>query len=256
MSALRPHWLTARPIAHRGLHDKAKGVIENSTSAARAAIAGNFAIECDVQLSADGEAMVFHDETLQRLSGATGRVDALDAQALSKIALNGSADTITPLPAFLDLVAGRVPLVVEIKSEFTGGMRLAERTAGLAAAYAGPLALKSFDPAIIAHLRAHRAALGLRAIPLGMVAEADYEHPEWSFLDATQKRALAQFLHWQESQPDFLSYSVRDLPHAVPHLLRSALGLPVMTWTVRTPGQRATAAQWADQVVFEGWRPE
>ncbi len=251
-----PHWLTARPIAHRGLHDRAQGVIENSTSAARAAIARNYAIECDVQISADGEAMVFHDDTLERLTDSHGRVDECSAAALSRIALRVSSDTITPLPDFLALIAGRVPLIVEIKSAMAGDTRLAERTAQIVSGYDGPLALKSFDPRIMAHLREHRDQFRIAHVPLGMVAEAHYDHAEWNGLSAEQKHALAHFLHWQETQPDFLSYSVNDLPHAVPHLLRHALGLPVMTWTVRTQEQRESAARFADQVVFEGWLPD
>ena len=255
MTALRPGWLAARPIAHRGLHDRAAGIIENSTSAARAAIAGHFAIECDVQMSRDGEAMVFHDETLDRLTRDSGRVDAYDASALAQIALRGSSDCITPLPDFLNLIDARVPLIIEIKSEFTGNMKLAERTARLAAEYEGPVALKSFDPQVMTHLRCNRAALRIAQVPLGMVAEAHYHHEEWNFLDADEKRALSQCLHWQDTQPDFLSYAVNDLPHAVPHLLRTALGLPVMAWTVRTQAQHERAAIWADQIVFEGWMP-
>lgn len=253
MSALHPPWLVARPIAHRGLHDRAQGVIENSVSAMRRAVDGDFAIECDVQISADGEAMVFHDDTLERLTEREGRVDALDAAILSKIALRGGADTITPLPDYLALLAGRVPLVVEIKSAFNGDMRLAERTARIVATYSGPLALKSFDPQVMTHLRFNRGALGIAHIPLGIVAEAHYDDDYWSFLAADEKLALEQFLHWDLTQPDFLSWSVRDLPHAIPHLLRRTLGIPVMTWTVRTPQQRDAAAKWADQVVFEGW---
>lgn len=256
MTGLHPHWLTARPIAHRGLHDRASGVIENSRSAARAAIARNYAIECDVQISGDGEAMVFHDDTLERLTETHGRFDQCDAEALSRMALRGSNDTITPLPEFLALIAGRVPLIVEIKSAMAEDMRLAERTAQIVSGYNGPLALKSFDPRIMAHLRAHREQLRIAHVPLGMVAEAHYDHAEWNGLSAERKHALAHFLHWQDTQPDFLSYSVNDLPHAVPHLLRHALGLPVMTWTVRTQEQREKAARFAEQVVFEGWLPE
>ena len=170
--------------------------------------------------------------------------------------LAGGGDGIMTLMDFLDLINDSVALIIEIKSEFSGDMRLADRTGQLASAYDGPLALKSFDPAIMAHLRMHRERLGIAHVPLGMVAEAHYDHAEWNFLGTAQKQSLAHFLHWQETQPDFLSYGVRDLPHAVPHLLRSALGLPVMTWTVRTREQREKAARFADQVVFEGWLPE
>ena len=254
MSAIvAPAWLTARPIAHRGLHDRAAGRIENSTSAARAAVEKDFAIECDVQLSADGEAMVFHDFDLARLTGQSGAVRARTAAELTAIELAGSADRIPTLPAFLDLIGGRTPLVVEIKSAFDGDMRLARRTAEIVAASGAPIAIKSFDPDVIAHLRENRTALALAATPLGVVAEADYSHGEWAKFTPARQIELANFLHYERSRPDFLSWSVRNLPHPTPYLCRAALGLPVMSWTVRTPEQRATAEKWADQIVFEGF---
>ena len=249
-----PAWLTARPIAHRGLHDCGRGaIIENSPSAARAAIAHGFAIECDVQLSGDGEAMVFHDFTLERLTERSGRVDGLLARALQETRLRGG-DAIATLPEFLDLIGGATPLVCEIKSGFDGDMRLADRVAACAAAYHGPMCIESFDPLVMAHLRANQSQLQIEHIPLGMVAMANYdqENCEWSHLDAAEKRALAQFLHFERTSPDFLSYNLRDLPHAIPHLCHAGLGMPVTIWTVRTEQQRTMALRYADQIVFEG----
>ena len=138
-------------------------------------------------------------------------------------------DTIATLPQFLTLLDSATPLVCEIKSRFDGDLRLAERVAACAAAYDGPICIESFDPAVVAHLRANGASLGIAHVPLGMVAQANYDiHDcEWSHLDAAQKRALAQFLHFEQTRPDFLSYGLRDLPHAVPHLCRVGIGMPV-----------------------------
>ncbi len=257
MNPVSPAWLTARPIAHRGLHARDRGLIENSASAALAAVAGGYAIECDVQSSRDGEAMVFHDFTLERLTGAGGRVDARTASELARIFLSGSSDRIMELPDFLRLIGPGTTLVCEIKSRFDGDMALAEAAARHAAAWPGPLALKSFDPRVVAHLRANRARLDLARTPLGIVAQANYDDPrgEWAALPPADKQALAQFLHFGETRPDFLSWSVRDLPRATPFLCRTALGLPVMAWTVRTPEQAATARLWADQAIFEGAAP-
>lgn len=246
-----PDWLVGRPIAHRGLHDRAAGVIENSLSAARAAIAGGFAIECDVQLTADGEAVVFHDFALDRLTAAAGPVVARRAADLGAVPLSGSAgDRVPTLGAFLTLVAGRVPVVCEVKSPFEGDMRLADRVAAVAAGYAGPLAVKSFDPAVLAHLRRRDLPN-----PLGIVAEAAYDDAEWAALTPGLRTDLATLAHVGETRPDFLSWRVHDLPHAAPALFRFALDRPVMSWTVRTPDQRQRAARWADQMVFEGFVP-
>ena len=250
LGASAPDWLVRQPIAHRGLHDRAAGVVENSRTAARAAMSRDLAIECDVQLTADAEAVVFHDFTLDRLTRESGPVADLRAERIESIALLGSADRIPTFTSFLATVDGRVPLLCEIKSRFDGDLRLADRVADLAAGYPGPLAIKSFDPRVIIHLRAR-----LWSGPLGIVAEAGYVDPEWEELTPALKRDLSQVLHFAETRPDFLSYRVGDLPHAIPYLCRTAIGLPVVAWTVRTPEQRQRAATWADQMVFEGFVP-
>lgn len=209
-----------------------------------------FAIECDVQCTADGDAMVFHDFTLERLTDATGPIARMQSSGVVALRLKGSGDRVPSFAALLDRVAGRVPLICEVKSMFEGDMRLADRLSVLLRDYAGPVAIKSFDPAIIVHLR------GLQLDrPLGIIAEAVFDDPEWQGLSAETRRSLANFLHFAETRPDFLSYHVNDLPHAVPYLCRTALGLPVMAWTVRTPEQRQRALAWADQMVFEGFVP-
>ena len=245
-----PAWLTLKPIAHRGLHNPALAIVENTGSAALAAVEKGFAMECDVQLSRDGEAMVFHDSSLDRLMRTTGPLALRDARELTTLRYAQSDQTIITLGMLLATIAGRVPLVCEIKSDFDGDMRLANRTLEVVKAQSGPVALKSFDPAIVVHLRAQGASM-----PLGMIAEAQYSHPTWDPLSPALKQRLAQFLHYSETRPDFLSYHVNDLPHAVPFLCRKGLGMPVMAWTVRTPEQRALASKWADQIVFEGLVP-
>jgi glycerophosphoryl diester phosphodiesterase len=245
-------WLVARPIAHRGLHDIAAGCVENSLSAAGAAIARGFGIECDVQLSADGQAMVFHDFVLDRLTTETGKVADRTAASLAGIGLKGGSDRIPTLAGFLDAIGGRVPLVIEIKSRFDGDLALTRRTADILKDYAGqPIVLKSFDPAIVTALRELTPG-----IPRGIVAMNDYsQYSDYAGLDEAQRHALANLLHFGESRPDFLSWKVADLPSAAPYLCREALGLPVMSWTVRTPQDRERAAKHADQMVFEGFLP-
>jgi glycerophosphoryl diester phosphodiesterase len=249
-----PAWLIARPIAHRGRHDARNGIVENTLAAAERAVLGNMAIECDVQLSADGQAMVFHDATLERLTLGAGPFSEKPTLELQALHFRRSPERIATFPEFLRRVDGRTPVICELKSAFNGDMRLATRIAEIAASYPGPLALKSFDPAIIAHFRSAERPPGPieKPCPLGIVAEANYDADDWRALSAEQKVSLANFLHYEETRPDFLSYCVDDLPHAIPHLLRMLNQTPVMTWTVRTHEQRALAAQWADQIIFEG----
>ena len=243
-------WLIARPVAHRGLHDAAAGVIENTPSAFTAAVAGNYAIECDLQLAADGEAMVFHDDTLERLTEGSGRVEALSAAALTRVAFRATADRMITLGELCDLVSGRVTLVIEIKSHFDGDRRLIRRAAEVLVGYRGPVALMSFDPGPMAALRALAPRL-----TRGIVAERHYRHREWDHLSVRAKRALAYFTHALATRPQFVAYSVKDLPSALPLAARRVLKLPLLTWTVRTPEDRERAARYADQIIFEGLRP-
>jgi glycerophosphoryl diester phosphodiesterase len=243
-------WLTARPIAHRGLHDAGAGVIENTGTAFSVAIAGGYGIETDLQISADGEAMVHHDDALGRLTEGNARLAAMSAAELKAVRFKASADRILTLAELCDLVAGRATLVIELKSRFDGDLRLARRAAAVLNTYQGPAAVMSFDPAPIAALR-HIAP----ALTRGIVAERHYDHHEWAALPASTRRSLAFLLHAPHSRPQFLAYSVRDLPAAPPLLARYLCRLPLLTWTVRDEHDRQKAARWANQIIFEGFRP-
>jgi glycerophosphoryl diester phosphodiesterase len=243
-----PDWLVARPIAHRGLHDKSQGRVENSIAAAEAAIAQNYAIECDVQITKDGDAIVFHDFTLERLTPAQGNVDAMSTSELQKIGYKEGVGTLPTLKTLLAAIAGRTPLIVEIKSRFDGDQRLAERVASIVSAYAGPVAVKSFDSDVLRVLRK-----ATTPCPLGFLGEASYAHDEWADLSATTKAALSNFAFYTEIRPDFLSWSAQDLPHAIPRLCRDGIGMPVMAWTLRSSTERARIAPFVDQIVFEGF---
>jgi glycerophosphoryl diester phosphodiesterase len=245
--------LMARPIAHRGLHDRARGIIENSHAAFAAAKAGSFGIECDVQITRDGEAVVFHDYDLDRLTGESGRVDARTAEELKTIALSGSAaqDAVFTLTSMLELVAGAVPIVVEIKSRFDGDLRLTRRVAEVLKQFGDhPVTVESFDPRVVAALRMLAPDRSR-----GYVGMAKYDYPDYETVPADEKHAMANLLHFSEMQPDFISWSIKDLPHAAPYLCRAALGIPVSVWTVRSPEDVAKASAHADQIVFEGFLP-
>lgn len=242
-------WLTARPIAHRGLHD-GSGAIENTATAFTAAIAGGYGVECDLQISADGEAMVHHDDTLGRLTEGGGRLADLSAAELKTVRFKQTSDRILTLAELCDLVAGRATLVLELKSRFDGDRRLVERAASVLAAYRGPVAAMSFDPAMVELLR-HTAPRLTR----GIVAERHYAHHEWDRIPRPQKLRLAFLLHAPLTRPQFVAYGIRDLPALAPFVARTVFGLPLLTWTVRSEAERARAARWADQVIFEGWRP-
>lgn len=148
---LLPSSFLNSPIAHRALHGMQEHCPENSRAAIRAAIAAGYGIEIDLQLSADGQAMVFHDDDLDRLTEASGPVRARSAAELAAIPLKNSAgEGIPTFAEVLEIVAGQVPLLVEIKDQDGAmGPEVGPLEAAAVAAlegYAGPVALMSFNP--------------------------------------------------------------------------------------------------------------
>jgi len=246
-----PDWLTARPVAHRGLHDRARGIVENMPAAAQAAIAGNFAIECDVQLTSDGEAMVHHDDELGRLTEGSGALLNKTAAELKATAFKDTPERMMTLGDLCSLVAGRVPLVIEVKSHFDGDRRLVHRMAEVLAAYSGPAVGMSFDPD---HVVALRELIPAR--PRGIVAERHYIAGDWPQASPAQRRDMTHMRHFFRTQPDFVAYWIDELPAVTPWIARNILGCPLLTWTVRTSEQRQRAARHADQIIFEGFRPQ
>ena len=243
-------WLTRRPIAHRGLHDVTAGILENTGPAFAQAIACDYGIECDVQMSADGEAMVHHDDALGRLTDGNARLADMTSAALQAVRFKSGGARMLTLGDLCDLVAGRVTMVVEIKSHFDGNTRVATRTAEILRGYRGPAAAMSFDPAQVVAFAAAAPMLSR-----GIVAERRYDHPEWKSVPAATRRTLPFLLHAGRTRPHFLAYSVRDLPAIAPLVARTIFSLPILTWTVRTAADRQRAERYADQIIFEGFRP-
>jgi glycerophosphoryl diester phosphodiesterase len=242
----RTAFITARPIAHRGLHDISRGIVENTASAFAGAIAGGYAIECDLQLTRDGEAVVFHDDHLERLTEGRGMVKDLTVADMKGLAIRRSLDRVQTLGELLAQVQGQVPLVIEIKSHWDGDQRLAARTLEVLESYRGSHCLMSFDPDVVEALR--RMSPGTIR---GIVAERAFD----SYYDALPFRTqmeLRCFSHISRTQPDFVSFYFSDLPWAPVTALRAA-GMPVISWTIRSAGEAWTALRHSDQVTFEGF---
>ncbi len=256
MSARRPtrpwlDWLAAAPIAHRGLHDAAAGRMENSLSAFAAAVARGYAVEMDLRLSADEQVVVFHDDSLTRLTGAAGSVGALPLASLFALRLGKTGDHIPSLGEVLELIAGRVPVYLELKSENRAGdAALAEAVTQQLKHYGGGAAVMSFSPDLLRPIQK-----GVESRPIGLIS---YRYnDEWArdHLSHRQRFARRHLLTAAAVGVDFVAYDVRALPALAPLTARWALGLPLLAWTVRNEAQRATAKRWADQMIFEGFDP-
>lgn len=248
MSAL-PEAFMARPFAHRALHNSAKGVVENSRAAVRAACEAGYAIELDVQCSADGRAMVFHDERLERLTEGTGFVRARTCAELGQTPLRQSGGEGVPsLEEICALIGGRVPLVVEIKDQDgalgkSGGVLEAD-VARVLAGYGGAVAVMSFNPHSMVRMRGL-----LPAVARGLVS-CDFAPQDWETVPSARLDELRALPDLSRCGASFVSHQWRDLARV--RELRAS-GLPILCWTVRSPAQEAEARQGADQITFEGY---
>jgi glycerophosphoryl diester phosphodiesterase len=243
--ALHPSFLTT-PIAHRGYHDRIKRRPENSMSAFRAAIEAGYGIELDVQLSADGQAVVFHDETLDRMVGIKDAVLDHTATELGAMRLADSDDLIPTLGQVLKLVAGKVPLLIEIKDQFDTAGKLEAATAKALARYDGPVAVMSFNPQCIAEM----AKLAPN-IARGLTTDR-FDYDDWAPLPHDICDRLREIPDYDLTRSSFISHSARDL--AFPRVAQlKAKGAAILCWTIRSPEAEAYARRIADNITFEGY---
>ncbi len=240
-----------KAIAHRGLHDARKGIIENTAAAFEAAIRSGYGIECDLRPASGGLPVVFHDETLERLVEGKGVIGELSVPALKGLRYRDADDRILLFSELLELVAGREPLLVEIKSEWElPDLEFLRQIVISAMDYRGPIALMSFDPDVLAVCRELDPDL-----PRGIIS-GSYEGDGWwsGRLSSARRARLRDLREAGDVAPHFFAYQVDALPTEAT-VQRRAAGLPVFTWTVRTPRQRAIAEDWADAMIFEGFLP-
>jgi len=246
-----PEWLVSIPIAHRGLHDHARGVIENSLPAFWAAARAGYPAELDVRLLADGEIVVFHDQNLDRVTDATGPISARSVRELERIFLSGAAGGDDPrrddariplLREVLDLVAGSTPLLIEVKNEGEVGA-LEDAVAAMLAAYRGAYAIQSFHPGTVLYWR-ERAP----AAPRGLLA-GDFRDEK---VDEITRARLRDMESIGECEPDFIGYDIRMLPRDVVTRERAA-GRPVLGWTARSRAEAERVRSHCDNIIFEGF---
>ncbi len=239
-----PDWLTSQSIAHRGLHNKNAGIVENSASAFEAAIAAGYAIETDLQCAGDGMPMVFHDEKLERLTRGKGDITGFSAAELKNIEFRDTGERMMDLKEFTRFIGDRTPLLIEIKSRWQENAQFPARIAQIMKEYDGRFALMSFDPRIMAGIRRH-----LPGALRGLVTDS-FNKEHWPELDAMTRFKLRYLYYAHSVRPDFIAHNVNDLASLTPRLFRKFYG-PVLTWTVRSDENMAQAGKYADNVIFE-----
>jgi len=233
------------PIAHRGLWS-AKGAPENSLAAFDAACREGYGIELDVQLTADGEVVVFHDHHLARMAGAAAKLSEKTAEELGALRLKGSVEPIPTLKQVLDLVAGRALILIEIKSRFGEEGPLDQRVAEVIEGYPGPLSIIGFNPYSHAWWAENRPGVLRGLDSYGYADEAAMKLPE------AQRRDLQNLEHVAIAQPHFLALGIDMLPGALADSYR-AKGYPIIAWTVRSAERWAELQDHCDNLIFESF---
>lgn len=247
-----PRSFLERPIAHRALHDAGAGVIENSLTAIDRAMRTGYGIELDLQLSSDGVAMVFHDDTVDRLTNATGPVRGRTAQELGDLRLLGTEDHIPTLSEVLEMVDGAVPLLLELKDQ-SGGLGQADADLERAVAmelegYGGDVAVMSFNPFVVAQMRDLAPHLPRGLVTCGFIPS------QWPHLAPETCHALRSIASFGQVGARFISHDWTDLGSPRVAELKSQ-GVPVLCWTIRSPQDEAQARRVADTITFEGYLP-
>lgn len=235
-----PAWLTERPVAHRGLHAENTPCVENSMPAVEAAIEAGYAIEVDLQLAKDGQAVVFHDYTLERLTKCDGAIADFSLAKLKTIEIEGSNSNIASLADLFELVDGRVPLVLELKANRNtkDPKAIAKATAAELEGYDGPVAIMSFHPVSVKWF-----ADNMPNVLRGMVLEAS---DKWYHFIPGWRRSR----YCSHAKAQFVAHNVQDLPDRFTESWRRQGG-KLLTWTVRSKADRIIAEKYADQMIFE-----
>lgn len=241
-----------RAAAHRGLHDESRGVIENTWPAFEAAIKAGVAIECDVQRTKDGIPVVFHDFTLDRLTQGAGHVADFDHARISTLTYKNKDETILSLAELLKRVAGRSPILVELKSDWSAPhLPWLHSICDLSQRYRGAIALMSFDPDVM------RTVCKLAPDVARGIVSGQYRHPDrdpWypDVIPSERAETLSNLCDIDTVKPDFIAYHVKDLDCAAVRMARQKYELPIFTWTVRSDDDWRLARTYADASIFEG----
>ena len=238
-------WIKQRPVAHRGLHDPQQGIIENTKTAFAAAIQHNYTIECDLQLTKDGNVVIFHDTTLERLTKQEGAVKERTTQELLAIEFENSSDKMQTLGQLLAQVNGAVPLVLELKTLRDGDVSLAKRAIEIVADYKGKFCFMSFAPTLVSTVKTFAPHISRGAVVMPQTEQY------WT-MPALSTEPAVRYIDLIE--PDFLSYDVRGFPRPFAQEFRAA-GKPTISWTVRDKKTADFAYKHSDQITFEGFLP-
>ncbi len=235
-------WLVEYPIAHRGLHTDE--MPENSLGAFQNAIDNGYPIELDVHLTCDGTVVVFHDDSLARVTNKDGYVKNLTKDTLKDYSLFGTKYTIPTFKEVLDLVAGQVPILIEVKNTGKVG-ELESALLKILKDYTGEYAIQSFNPYVLEWFKKNAPQ-----IARGQLA-GYFKGEKLSFI---KKFALKRMLlNKKISCPDFISYDARNVPN---RFVNKYKNLPLLVWCVRSQDEYLKKVKYCDNIIFENFEPK
>ena len=230
-------------FAHRGLHGN--GIAENSLSAFRAAADAGYGIELDVRLSSDGVVVVFHDDTLDRMTAEKGRVDSKTAEELSKIRLADTEDTVPTFTEVLEVINGRVPLLVEIKED-AKRTDVVAKTAEILQNYSGDYIVESFNPLALAEFKSLMPNVLVGVLSQNFMSEDEYKKPLYFLLQCLLLNVVCR--------PDFIAFNHKHYKNASLKLVRALFCATTVAWTVRSEQEeKAARLHGFDTVIFENY---
>ena len=240
MSIEMNDWLLKTPIAHRGLHDDE--IPENSMIAFESAIEAGYPIEVDVQLTKDKVPIVFHDDIMTRLTGLKKRVTRVKFEVIKKLRIGNTETKIPTFREFLDLVDGRVPLLIEVKKQ-RGSKGIERIVMDMMKDYKGKYAIQSFNPIAIRKIRKIDPK-----IYCGLLSSKLTDMKLFFLSKAAVKNARLFFI----AKPDFVSFEINSFPNDRIARFREELKLPIIGWTIKTKEDIECARKYCDGIIFEG----
>lgn len=245
---MKDTFLTRLPIAHRGLHDGNRP--ENSISAFRAAVNAGYAIETDVRLSKDGRLVVFHDDTLFRMTGTAQKVENLTADELSQFRLMGTHERIPLFSAFLEELAGKAPLLLEIKNmPDTDTEEYIAKISEALENYKGEYAVQSFQPFYVKAFKELRPEIMCGVLGTAQSSKEDFGG---SLFWRIKARAVRNMSFNNRIKPDFISYHFSDYPLKA---IDKFKGIK-LAWTIRSETDEKCARKFAQNIIFENYLPK
>ncbi len=240
-----PKWIIERPISHRGLHSGDAKVPENSLKAFEESIKKEFPIELDVHLLKDNQIVVFHDDTLERMCGKNIQINELTSEQLNSFYLLKSNERIPLLKEVFDLVMGRVPILIEIKSS-KRNKKIHEPLLELLNQYEGEIAIQSFNPFLLKWF-----VFNSPEIIRGQLSSS-FKSEKMNFL---LKYLLRGYLFNVYSKPNFLAHEIEDLSENKKLKRLRKKGIPVLGWTVKDKKISDAISSYCDNIIFENYLP-